>query len=155
MHYVGHVAVATGLRLDAYRRRQLELQARLGRQLQVLLAGCGHDRPCDSSDHRSDGRALTPVGDRADDGPQTGAAADLACRAPALTLAVCDGVLGDDLGFTRSQTRSSSASRAIWSLPFKVPDCLTLATWITTAAPREIASAPDVDYRRSGRRRGH
>src|SRR4030095_13696145 len=35
--------------------------------------------------------------DSADDGPHTGAAADLLCRALALTLALCDGVLGDDL----------------------------------------------------------
>src|SRR4029453_9027366 len=65
--------------------------------LQVFLAGCGHDRSCDSSDHRSDGRAATPVGDTADDGPQTGAAADLLCCALALTLALCDGVICNDL----------------------------------------------------------
>ena len=128
MHYVGQRQLSR----PAYgwmHRRQSELQARLGRQLQVLLAGCGHDRSCDSSDHRSDGRALTPSAIAPTMAPRPAPPPTLrAVRLP--SPLPCATAYSVTTSYTRSPNEIEFSFRAIWSLPFKVPDCLTLATWI-------------------------
>ena len=65
-------------RLNVHGGGELKLQARFGRQLQMLLAaardrGAGH-----AADGGADRRAFAAAGDAADDGAEAGAAADLA-----------------------------------------------------------------------------
>ena len=58
---------------------ELELQARFGGQLQVLLAAardCGSGHPANGG---ADGGAFAATCDASDDGPKAGAAANLAC----------------------------------------------------------------------------
>ena len=101
-------------RADAVPPPSAGIAGALGRQRQAL-SRCGDDRS-GILDDRSDGWC-PPVDESADDGPQTGAAADLACRAPPLPCRVrrC----GDDLVHAVTE-RIVFSFRAIWLLPFKV-----------------------------------
>src|SRR5688572_7173015 len=85
------------LRFHADRLRQLELQARFSRQLQMLFARGGNRGAGDAADESADRRALPSAGNAANDGTEARAAADLAGRSLALTFARHDGVLAGHL----------------------------------------------------------
>src|SRR4051812_36696714 len=71
-------AAAFSLTPDVDRGAQLEIQPAFRGELEVLLALRRHDGTRRAAHHRANRRAFAAAGDAADDGPQAGAAADLA-----------------------------------------------------------------------------
>src|SRR6185295_7438872 len=86
-------------RLWANRDRggQLKLQAGFRRELEMLRALAGHDRPACGACGRTDGRARSAAGDAADDGAEAGAAGDLAPRLLAFTRSLRLDIGRDDV----------------------------------------------------------
>src|SRR6476646_1919381 len=82
---------------DAGCRGQLKLQARFGRQCEVLFASSRYRRTGHATDRGANRRAFAAARNPPDDGAESGATADLAGGLLALTLALAFDVRGGHL----------------------------------------------------------